>query len=193
MKKCTACWKVAIEGDFCEEHVREVPRKCFIGGCTKKAVDRVYYCDDHLCKYEHKMVGGGSTRCTMAKVPGVNFCYTHSPRSSPPTGQSYQPRQYKCEYTDCKKTSPNKFCPDHFLRVPTTAIAEKFNRMTTPIQIKVIDAFKKYGLSTTVFTKQDISKKYHKIALEEHPDKGGNEEKFKLYLDYKDLLLSLLS
>lgn len=41
-----------------------------------------------------------------------------------------------------------------------------------------IEACKEFGFNTVV-TKDDVKKRYRELALEYHPDKGGDEEKFK--------------
>ena len=51
----------------------------------------------------------------------------------------------------------------------------------------VLDALKTLGVNKDS-TKATIKKSYHKLALKYHPDKGGNEEKFKKIGNAYDIL-----
>jgi curved DNA-binding protein CbpA len=57
----------------------------------------------------------------------------------------------------------------------------------TKLTLEEIEACKEFGFNHIV-TKNDVKKRYRELALEHHPDKGGDSEKFKKVVSAYELL-----
>src|SRR5579872_6897258 len=137
--------------------------------------------------------------CNHFSFTGSGYCFLHQFQHYDYSNHS------KGSSNDNKDNNDNKF-PGSFNpfsfsntsnKFEDPKLNSKFNYITQIEKNNINEALKLYEYSSIgkiLLTKRDVEKKYHKLALIHHPDKkGGDTEKFKLILKYKDILIKFIS
>ena len=146
-------------------------------------------CEGQYCK-DHKNVCEG-VGCTN-RTDKEKYCI-------------YCSFYYKCFIIGCKnyKCRYEIYCEYHCDMYKKKYKTDTFNDknieykynyiLTQKEREDVLLAISFYKLEKNNLVLGDINKKYRKLAIENHPDKGGDVEIFKKILCYKEVLEKLLS
>ena len=124
-----------------------------------------------------------------------------------------RPNFYKCCYYSCWNNvhGPSDFCYLHKNNTKFNdtksyetkssnnidvfknySLDSKFRLLTIDKQQNLISAMKNYKIDPPSIKLEEVKKIYRKLAMENHPDKGGDAEKFKKILSDKELMENFL-